>query len=181
MSTKGLDQTKVGDNTHVASSSDQTGHILLDGSGAYTKSDTTTPKATASSGSSWDTAKGFLNLLTGEVMTGDKTSAQLRTEEQGIDTAHEGLSRAAQDFKSGNNDLGVQDYKQGLQAMEKDPNMARQALHAKIDLGITEALGYVPFFGQRLQESMGNSAAGIDTTIQGTGNKVNQALGHLVS
>lgn len=176
MSVTQTDRVNVTDNTNPSPGSDQTGHALLAGSGAYNKPDVT-PTST-SSGSSWDTAKGFLNLVTGEVITSDKTTTQMRSELDNVSTATSSLNNAANDFRNGNNNLAVTDYQKAITAMDQDPNLARQDLHAKIDLAMINAAGYVPFFGPRMQESLGAGAQDISNSVSQTGSKVGQALGH---
>jgi hypothetical protein len=168
----------VGDGTSQGTGSDQTGHALLAGSGAYNKPDVATGSTSTSSGSSWDTAKGFLNLVTGEVITSDKTTTQMRSELDNVSTATSSLNNAANDFRNGNNDLAVTDYRKAITAMDQDPNLARQDLHAKIDMAMIDVAGYVPFFGQHMQESIGAGAQDISNSVSQTGSKVGQALGH---
>ena len=65
--------------------------------------------------------------------------------------------------------------------MDKDPNMSRQALDLDVDLMKTEAAGYIPFWGQRLQESFGMNAAKLATSTAHVGPDVGQALGRATS
>ncbi len=178
MSTKGADQVIVNDNAYTNNAGGtMASHSLLSDSGAYTPpTDGKAATSTASSGSSWHTGEGFLNLITGEVFSSNKTPAQLRTELQGSSTATTALNNAREDFVSGNNDVGVQDLKTAKTAMDADPNMSRQVLHLDFDLGLTEASKYVPFFGASMQEHYGLEAAGLVDSVSKVGQEVATGL-----
>jgi hypothetical protein len=158
---------------------------LLAASGAYTPGtdgkSTSTASSSSSSGSSWLSFKGLWNLASGEVVTSNETTPQMRQEMETVSTATNSLTNAGQDFRNGNNDLGVQDLKTAQAAMDKDPNMSRQALDLDVDRWKTEAAGYIPFWGQRLQESFGMDAAKLATSTAHVGQDIGQSLGRATS
>ena len=181
MSIKGADQVTVNDNTHTNAGSDQTGHNLLAASGAYAPPTDGKSTATASSGSSWHTAGGFLNLVTGEVFTSNKTPAELHTELSNASTATTSLGNAREDFIMGNNNVGIEDLQTAKKAMDSDPNMSRQALHLDFDLALTQASSYIPFFGASLTEHFGQNAAAIEQSTAKVGQDIGQSLSRRVT
>lgn len=185
MSTKGADQVTVNDNAYANNNGGTAAsHELLAASGAYApqtagKANTDGKAATTtSSGASWHTGEGFLNLLTGMVITSNETPVQMRSEMSNASTATGSLNNAREDFLNGNNDVGIQDLKAAKTAMDADPNMSRQALHLDWDLKLTQAASYIPFFGASIEEHFGQDAAAISQSTGNVERDVAQAVSH---